>query len=118
MSVHCSLVTGALLGKRNGILALLLCIIMFCHFPIRYLGSDVVPDLSIPDLCLLPYFYYEALGIRVVLIVRLWVSFFVKVINYLQLHWKLPNKITITITWILSKVIYNILILCKLSSII
>ena len=54
-SVYCCL--GVTCWERAGILALdcdvLLC---FCHFLIWYPGSDVVFDLSIPDLCDLPYF--------------------------------------------------------------
>ena len=45
---------------------------------------------------------------------RLGVNYFAKVINYIQLHWKLFNKITITITWLLSKVINYIQLLCQM----
>ena len=45
---------------------------------------------------------------------RLGVNYFEKVIHYLQLHWILFNKITITITWQYSKVINYIQVLCKM----
>ena len=43
---------------------------------------------------------------------RLGVNYFEKVINYIQLHWKLFNLITIT--WLLSKVINYIQLLCQM----
>ena len=45
---------------------------------------------------------------------RLGVNYFEKIINNIQLHWKLFNSITITITWLLSKVINYILLLCQM----
>ena len=33
--------------------------LFFCHFPIRCSGSGVILIVSIPDICVLPYFLYS-----------------------------------------------------------
>ena len=55
--VSCSLM--ATCGERADLLALMYVMFsfVFCHFPIRCPESGVILYLSIPDLCLLPYFY-------------------------------------------------------------
>ena len=36
---------------------LLVMFIVFCYFPVWFPGSGVVLDVSLPDFCLLSYFY-------------------------------------------------------------